>query len=390
MSYEILSNFPVFGIPDPQGFNQMTECMKEAEYGALMADHHMGYAQPIGGVVAYKDKISPIGVGYDIACGNKAVSLVNLSTQKVRDNIDKIMDEIWSSFWFGTGGENKFKRAWENFDFFFEDPAWDLPIAKSLRDRSIKQFGTIGGGNHYIDLFTDEIGMVWIGVHFGSRGLGYKMAEYFLKEIGQKNDAPPVLLDVNSDMGAQYLMAMKLAGRYAYAGRDWVCEKVAEIVGGEIHTEIHNHHNYAWEETHNGEKLWVVRKGATPAFPGQQGFVGGSMAEPAVIIEGIDSEEAKVSLYSTVHGAGRVMSRTAALGYNKWGKKKGEARVTQDGMMDLVNKAGVTLRGAGLDEAPQCYKRLNEVLDFHNGSIKILHTLTPIGVAMAENDDGPE
>ena len=111
---------------------------------------------------------------------------------------------------------------------------------------------------------------------------------------------------------------MKLAGRYAYAGRNWVCEKVASLLHCNILDEIHNHHNFAWEEQHFGQKMWVIRKGATPAFPGQRGFVGGSMGDISVIIEGVESEESVHALYSTVHGAGRVMSRTAAAGKRRW------------------------------------------------------------------------
>lgn len=187
---------------------------------------------------------------------------------------------------------------------------------------------------------------------------------------------------------------MKLAGRYAYAGRDWVCRKVADLLGARIVDEVHNHHNFAWRETHGGRELWVVRKGATPAFPGQRSFVGGTMAESAVILEGVDSDESRMALYSTVHGAGRVMSRTQAAGKRRW--KKGRAVTVSEGevsrkmMMNWVRQAGVELRGAGVDESPHCYKRLEEVLEYHKGTVRILHTLTPIGVAMAgENERDP-
>jgi tRNA-splicing ligase RtcB len=184
---------------------------------------------------------------------------------------------------------------------------------------------------------------------------------------------------------------MKLAGRYAYAGRDWVCGRVADLLGASVLEEVHNHHNFAWEEDHAGQHLWVVRKGATPAFPGQRGFVGGSMGDISVIIEGIDSEESQQALYSTVHGAGRVMSRTAARGKTRWKKGRkvqlSEGRVSREMMMSWVNKQGVELRGAGTDESPHCYKRLPQVLEHHANTIRILHTLTPVGVAMAGEDE---
>ena len=180
---------------------------------------------------------------------------------------------------------------------------------------------------------------------------------------------------------------MQLAGRYAYAGRDWVCQRVARIIGANIVEEVHNHHNFAWRETHGGEAFWVVRKGATPAFPGQKGFIGGSMGEDSVIVEGKASPDAELALHSTVHGAGRVMSRTQASGRSKWRKGRkvhlSGGSISRQMMLKWVSQKGVELRGAGTDESPHCYKRLKEVLRFHHDSISILHTLRPLGVAMA-------
>ena len=135
--------------------------------------------------------------------------------------------------------------------------------------------------------------------------------------------------------------------------------------------------------------MWVVRKGATPAFPGQKGFVGGSMGDVSVILEGVESEESVTSLYSTVHGAGRVMSRTQAAGRKRWSKKAGgfvrtkEGSISRDMMRQWITKAGVELRGADTDESPHCYKRLPDVLEQHDNTVHILHTLHPVGVAMA-------
>ena len=127
-------------------------------------------------------------------------------------------------------------------------------------------------------------------------------------------DSPPVLLEIDSELGEAYVAAMELAGEYAYAGRDTVVDKVLEILGAEAVHEVHNHHNFAWREEHFGRTYWVIRKGCTPARPGQEGFVGGSMGDDSVILEGVAGDEAEQSLFSTVHGAGRVMSRTQAAG----------------------------------------------------------------------------
>ena len=185
-------------------------------------------------------------------------------------------------------------------------------------------------------------------------------------------NVPPAVVDVGSEIGARYLAAMHLAGRYAYAGRDWVVERVRRIVGGSVMESVHNHHNHAWLETHDGRDLWVVRKGATPAFPGQRGFVGGSMGDDAVIIEGVDSHVAQASLRSTIHGAGRL-----------FGRKEAKRRFTRSQMDNWLKERGVSLVGADLDESPMAYRRLPEVLAAHAGSIKILHTLRPFVVVMA-------
>lgn len=179
---------------------------------------------------------------------------------------------------FGVGRNNNEKADHE----LFEDPMWDeIEILKNLKDKARHQLGTVGSGNHYVDIFCDELDRIWIGVHFGSRGLGHSIATHFIKEGGGKDGiyADPVIFDEDSDLGQQYLKCMELAGRYAYAGRDWVCGRVASILRGNILDSVHNHHNFAWKERHWDRDLWVVRKGATPAFPGQRRFVGGSMGD---------------------------------------------------------------------------------------------------------------
>ena len=378
---------PVFGEADEKTLSQIRTCAKTADKVALMPDNHLGYGVPIGGVVAYKDAISPTGVGFDIGCGNKAV-LLDIPGTEIRKNIVRIMDEVWKTISFGIGRKNDERVDDPVLDL--SDPAWGLDSVRPLRDKAEAQLGTVGSGNHYVDLFTDEQNRVWIGVHFGSRGFGHGIATWFLKAAGAKDgmDVEPCVLPVWTDLGEQYLDAMTLAGKYAYAGRNWVCDRVAKILGANVLDEVHNHHNFAWRENHGGEDLWVVRKGATPAFPGQRGFVGGTMAEGSVILEGVENENAKYSLYSTVHGAGRAMGRMEAKGKidRKTGEVKRVGRVSQEMMDGWVQKSGIELRGAGIDESPDCYKRLDTVLDACGDSIKILHRLTPVGVAMAGSD----
>ncbi len=385
-SARYINNFPVWGEPIDDAVRQMTTCQKRADHCALMADHHPGYAVPIGGVIAYKNYVSPSGVGFDIGCGNKAVRL-DIPADEVTRNIRQIMDDIYQTISFGIGMKNNERVDHPLFD---NDPAWRIEVTQKLKLKKLAadQLGTVGSGNHYVDIFLDEEDRVWLGVHFGSRGLGHRLATHFIKAGGGRDGmhVEPVLLEANSQLGQEYIACMKLAGRYAYAGRDWVCERVARLLGTRIQEEVHNHHNYAWQEEHRGETYWVVRKGATPAFPGQRGFVGGSMGDVSVILEGVESRDAQKALYSTVHGAGRVMSRTQAAGRMRRRKRTG-GQITRRMMMNWVNQAGVELRGAGTDESPHCYKRLPEVLDAHRTSVRILHTLKPVGVAMAGEDE---
>ncbi len=378
----------IFGQHDPATIQQIETCLAAGgEKAVLCADGHKGYAQPIGGVIAYKNKVSISGVGFDIACGNLAIR-TDATEADIKPKLNAIMDDVVRNISFGIGRTNKNKVDHELFD----DEAWRIREIGQLKPMAREQLGTVGSGNHYVDVLADETGSIWVGVHFGSRGLGHRSATHFLKVAGGRDgmDVPPTVVALNTSVGQDYLAAMKLGGRYAYAGREYVARYVVrEILKANIVKEVHNHHNFAWEEEHGGAKYWVVRKGATPAFPGQLGFVGGSMGDDAVIIEGVDSPVARAALYSTVHGAGRIMSRTAAKGKfeNVGGKRiRKPGLVRHDEMLQWLKTKGVILRGGDLDEAPQAYRRLPEVLAAHTGTIRVLHTLRPLGVAMAGRD----
>ena len=380
MPYKTHDTIPVWGQLQDSALQQIKNCLKhdKAVSAALMADHHHGYVQPIGGVIAYHEAISPSGVGYDIACGNKAVRL-DISAIETRNNISTIMSDITHDISFGVGSKNK-----QPVDHaLFNDPIWKLGPLSKWKNLAMSQLGSVGSGNHYVDIFVDELNRVWVGVHFGSRGLGHRIATHFIKSGGGKpNDISPVTFDVNTNIGQDYLTAMTLAGQYAYAGRNWVCDEIAKLLGANILEEVHNHHNFAWKERHNGTNLWVIRKGATPAYPKQRSFVGGSMGDISVIVEGLDSKESKKALYSTVHGAGRIMSRTEAAGKYRNGKRSG-GKISRQMMLDWIERENVELQGANTDESPHCYRRLTQVLKHHALTIRVLHTLHPIGVAMA-------
>ncbi len=366
------SPLTVIGEHEEGTTRQMRSCMTvgNALAGVICADGHLGYAQPVGGVIAYAGQISVSGVGFDIACGNMAVRL-DVPFAAVANRVGDLAREIATTISFGIGRTNAERVEHALFD---DSEAWRASDMGDYRPKAMAQLGTVGSGNHYVDLLRDGDGFVWIGVHFGSRGLGHTSATRYLELAGGEDGmhVPPAVVDENSELGARYIAAMELAGRYAYAGREWVVERVRRIVGGSVTESVHNHHNYAWRERHDGRDLWVVRKGATPAFPGQRGFVGGSMGDDAVILEGIDGPGARAALYSTVHGAGRVASRRHAL-----------RTFTREEMDRWLQQREVTLLGADLDESPMAYRRLPDVLAHHADTVRVVHTLRPFAVVMA-------
>lgn len=426
-----------FGPVDPRSRLQLERCLSVSgptARGVLCADHHLGYSMPIGGVTASTEVVMPAGVGFDIACGNCAVR-TNVRAADV--DVPRVMDEVVKVISFGVGRKNN-ERLGDHrvFEWIAESPSLEQRSWLALAQ---DQLGTVGSGNHYVDLFEDRTdGLLWVGVHFGSRGFGHKTASHFLHLAAAQSgvryvddmDAIPSTIPIGTPLADDYLEAMAIAGEYAYAGRNWVVDRVLTILGATETKRVHNHHNYAWWEKHGGVSMLVTRKGATPAFPGQEGFVGGSMGEDAVILVGRDTPEAAAALHSTVHGAGRVMSRTEAKGKTKqkevWrcrdyrkcsymGAKGGFRRgpngetptcpscghklalerveeVVRPGaidwaatLQDLRDKK-IELRGGGADEAPGAYKRLPNVLAYHGDTVQIVHQLRVIGVAMAGNE----
>lgn len=400
MRYE--NGIPVFGEHDAQTLAQLRDVASRAEKAALMADGHLGYIMPIGGVAAYRNKVSVAGVGFDIACGNAAIR-TDLRLADIESRLEKLADEIAATISFGVGRRNKADDAPTHHPLF-ESEAWEaLPdknTREALRQKARAQLGTVGSGNHYVDVLVDENGAIWVGVHFGSRGLGHTIASGFMalaqnRPWGSRGAEVEALLELDSELGQHYWALMNLAGQYAYAGREWVVRKVVEILGGKELELVHNHHNFAWKEVHGGEELVVVRKGATPAFPGQKSFVGGSMGDDAVILQGTVEGDAETramqqaALFSTVHGAGRVMSRKQAMGkiHHKTRKIIKPGLVTPASMRQWIEQKGVILRGGGLDESPQAYRRLPEVLAAQGPTIQVLHTLKPLIVVMAGADE---
>src|SRR5215510_6640949 len=201
----------VFGTHDELTQIQLAKVAERARKVALMADGHVGYVMPIGGVAAYDNAVSVVGVGFDIACGNAAIR-TDRTLDELVPHLPVLADEIASSISFGVGRKN---RA--------DDAPTDHPL---FEDAARQQLGTVGSGNHYVDVFVDEAGAIWVGVHFGSRGFGHTVASNFLAlgqgaSWGQRVPEKEVLLPLDQELGHDYWELMELAGRYAYAGREW-------------------------------------------------------------------------------------------------------------------------------------------------------------------------
>ena len=254
----------------------------------------------------------------------------------IADRREAIGAEINRVISFGMGRTNA-ERV--DHELFGDDEAWRASGMLDYRDKARAQLGTVGSGNHYVDVLRDEEGWTWIGVHFGSRGLGHTTATRYLKMAG--GEGRDARCADRLGHGLRYRRRLSRGqctspDATPIAGREWVVERVRRIFGGSVTDSVHNHHNFAWRETHAGRECWVVRKGATPAAPGQRGFVGGSMGDDAVILEGVESAEASAGLYSTVHGAGR-----------DFGRREAERRYTRDQMNEWLRRQDVDVHLVG-------------------------------------------
>lgn len=403
----------------PEGFTAEPDATNEVAWLPVRAVVDAGTAQVLD--VATGDEAQSFLAGGVVVhnCGNKAAK-TNIRAEDLKPDLARVMDDVVRTIEFGVGRRNAARVDHPVIDEIKEAA---FEPQRGLAKLAAEQLGTVGSGNHYCDVVEDEDGWVWVGVHFGSRGFGHKTASGFLAMAqglpfdGRAKEgemsSPPVLFKDSEALGEAYVAAMDQALRYAYAGRDVVVDQMLQILGAEAVDEVHNNHNDMRRETHDGTDYWVVRKGCTPAFAGQRGFVGASMGEPSVILEGVDSGDAHALLHSTVHGAGRVMSRTKAAGRlrKRWvnnvrddetayeteqealqapgATKARKVRVREGGAIDFravheeLRRQGIELRGGAADEAPGAYKRLSEVLGYHAGTVRVLHTLTPLGVAMA-------
>jgi tRNA-splicing ligase RtcB len=349
---------------------------------AIMPDSHQGYGMPIGGVLATDGYVIPNAVGVDIGCGMCAVktSLTDIST----DYLKEVMGEIRKAV---PVGFNHHKEA-QPSEFMpkIEDKMlFQLtnPVCNDQYNAARKQIGTLGGGNHFIEIQKGSDGHIWVMVHSGSRNFGLKIAEYYNKKAKEINnrcfstvDAKQDLafLPIDSDVGGNYLSEMQYAVDFALANRKLMMERILECLGSgeeiaDMGKMINMSHNYARMENHFGKNVMIHRKGATSAKKGEIGIIPGSQGTHSYIVEGLGNPE---SFESCSHGAGRKMGRGQA-----------QRTLNLEDEQELLNTQGIihSVRTVkDLDEAPSAYKDIDVVMENQKDLVKVLVELTPLAV----------
>ena len=353
--------------------------------GALMPDAHQGYGLPIGGVLATRNSVIPYGVGVDIGC-RMCMTLYDIPVSALDDKKDELRKMLVNNtkFGFATFKNPKDHEVLENAAFR------EISVVKDLKDKAWQQLGSSGGGNHFVEFgivdITDEINEYNLAPgkylallsHSGSRGFGANIARHYTKVAMEHCQLPPearhlAWLDLDTEAGEEYWIAMNVAGDYASACHHQIHARMAITLGETPLARIENHHNFAWKEKDLlGNDIIVHRKGATPAGNGVLGIIPGSMATPGFIVRG---KGIAASLNSASHGAGRTMSRT-----------KAKQVIPPRDVKAFLDQAGVDVIGAGLDEAPMAYKNIHQVMDFQKELVHVHGTFMPKIVRMCGDD----
>lgn len=349
--------------------------------GALMPDAHQGYGLPIGGVLATKNSIIPYAVGVDIGC-RMSMSIYDFPEETLEIRKDDLRKMLINNAMFGR---QSFKRPRDHE--VLHNPLFnEIPTLIDLKDRARRQIGSSGGGNHFVEFGVVEIldeqnewkikpgKYMALLTHSGSRGMGAKIAHHYTKIAMETCPLPSeakhlAWLDLDSEKGMEYWLAMNLAGDYASACHEQIHQRMAIGLRTTPLATIENHHNFAWKEKDlNGDEIIVHRKGATPAGKGTLGIIPGSMTAPGFIVRGKGNEQ---SINSASHGAGRQMSRT-----------KAKNTLIQEEVQKFLDDKGIDLIGAGLDEAPMAYKDINQVMAYQHDLVEVIGTFHPKIVRM--------
>ncbi|MCL4247581.1 MAG: RtcB family protein [Anaerolineae bacterium] len=385
---------------DAEARKQMDNAMRlpVSVAGALMPDAHVGYGLPIGGVLATDNAVIPYAVGVDIACRMR-LTIFPVSPIVIRQKVAQFKKALLEQTRFGAGSEWKPNEQVEHE--VLDDPNWAATdLLRSLKSLAYRQLGTSGTGNHFVewgafeverddpDLDLERGQYLALLSHSGSRGVGFKIANFYsklAKEFHPQLDPAVRHLAwfvLDSHYGQEYWLSMQLAGRFAAANHEVIHRRIAKAIGYKPVISLENHHNFAWKETipapagfQGGEREVIVhRKGATPAGEDVYGIIPGSMGDAGYLMRGRGNVQA---INSAAHGAGRQMSRRKAI-----------ETITRTERDRYLKERGVTLLGGGLDESPQAYKRIDDIIDAQADLIAIAGKFTPIMVRMA--DDGKD
>ena len=381
--------YPIWGKEqiDSGSLGQMDNAMRLpiSVAGALMPDAHVGYGLPIGGVLATENSVIPYAVGVDIACRMR-LSLYQVSPHLLGQKKSMFEDSLRRQTAFGIGAQ------WKGSDRadheVLDDSAWSATrLLMTLKDNAARQLGTSGTGNHFVEWGTFRLYEPLLGLqpgeyiallsHSGSRSVGFKIADRYSKLAMEehpdidKSARHLAWLSLDSEEGQEYWLSMELAGRFASANHSVIHQRVAKAVGLKEAAVAENHHNFAWaEKLPDGREVIVHRKGATPAAAGVLGVIPGSMGDAGYLVRGRGVPD---SLASASHGAGRLMSRKAAL-----------ESISRSARDEYLRERGVTLLGGGMDESPQAYKSIDTVIAAQHDLVEVLGKFMPRIVRMAD------
>ena len=364
-----------------------------SQAGALMPDGHPGYGLPIGGVLGTKGSVIPYAVGMDIACRLR-LSIFDESPDILKAQRERFRKALLFNTRFGLGKrDGEWQPGRRRHHPVLDDPRWrELAILRRQHNKAVAQMGTSGTSNHFAEwaalsaledvprlgLKAGDLRLCFV-THSGSRGVGASIARTYTRIAKSLHPELPKQykelswLDMNSEAGQEYWLAMQLAGEFASACHQTIHQTVISAAGLDVSAYLENHHNFAWEEEHQGQTLIVHRKGATPAAKDVPGVIPGTMADKGYIVIGLGN---KASLFSSSHGAGRPRSRTAS-----------KQIITRHQRDAYLKERGVELLNpeAGVDEAPQAYKDPAEVMARQTDLVRPIATFMPLMVMMASD-----
>ncbi len=362
---------------DKETLQQFRDCYSEkfVTAAALMPDAHKGYVAPIGAVLITKDYVVPAWVGFDIGCGLIAVRIKGKNVlEKVKENTEKIYSRVMREIPMGVGETNKGKHLTEKTkkEFHklldkFKTREHDKSILQYLKNTAARHLGTLGGGNHFIELgfYKKEL---WLIIHSGSRGIGHRVAKKYMIRASQneKEYEKTFPLDIKSQLGKEYLNILDFGLEFALLNRLEMSYKVIgvleEVFGEKLKTElwVNKNHNHAILE----KGKYIHRKGATPAKKGERGIIPGNMRDGCFLVKGLGNPK---FLYSSSHGAGRILSR-----------KQAKEKITMEQFKESMKGIRGTISMKTLDEAPMAYKNINAIMDAQKESIEIIKLIQPI------------